>query len=310
VEIFHRLHVEGTGERAIGLAASQQRGLVHRLQLVAAGLSRGAIARRRDHGGLYLVLPRVYAVGHESLQPLARELAALLYLGHDAVISHLSAAMLWGLVDSPARVVQATIIGRDSRRRPGLETHRVDGLDPRDVRLRHGIPVTAPARTLLDVAGLGKGAVFERALSEARVLRLTSDRELSGAIARCPLRTGVAPARALLASERGTAALTRSDAERRLLAMIVAAGLPRPDVNAFLHGFEVDLLWREAKLVVEVDGHAFHGHRAAFERDRRRDQVLTAAGYRVIRVTWRQLEHEPLAVMARIAQALAVPPGR
>ncbi|MFZ0041498.1 MAG: DUF559 domain-containing protein [Solirubrobacteraceae bacterium] len=104
--------------------------------------------------------------------------------------------------------------------------------------------------------------------------------------------------------------MTRSKAERLLLALINEAELPRPMTNVRLHGYEVDFLWRAEKLVVEVDGHRFHGHRAAFERDRKRDQVLTAAGYRVIRVTWRQLEHEPVAVAVRIAQALAQPqPG-
>jgi very-short-patch-repair endonuclease len=97
---------------------------------------------------------------------------------------------------------------------------------------------------------------------------------------------------------------TRSEAERLLLAMVEDAQLPLPAVNVPLEGYEVDFFWRVEKLVVEVDGHGFHGHRAAFERDRRRDQRLVAAGYRVIRVTWRQLVGEPLALISRIAQAL------
>ncbi len=109
--------------------------------------------------------------------------------------------------------------------------------------------------------------------------------------------------RASLRGERPSS-LTRSDAERRLLALIGQAGLKKSETNVRLLGYEVDLLWRAQRLVVEVDGHAFHAHRAAFERDRARDQVLVAAGYRVIRVTWRQLEREPLAILARIAGAL------
>ena len=105
-----------------------------------------------------------------------------------------------------------------------------------------------------------------------------------------PLRSGVGPVRALLADERGPT-LTRSEAERRLLKLIAAAELPRPQVNTRVQGFEVDALWREQRLIVEVDGYVFHGPRPVFERDRRRDQVLIAAGYRVLRVTWRQLEH-------------------
>jgi very-short-patch-repair endonuclease len=90
-----------------------------------------------------------------------------------------------------------------------------------------------------------------------------------------------------------------------MLALLAAAQLPVPEVNTHLHGFEVDFLWRAQRLVVEFDGRQFHGHEAAFERDRRRDQVLLAAGYRVLRVTWRQLLDEPLAVAVRIGQALA-----
>ena len=121
------------------------------------------------------------------------------------------------------------------------------------------------------------------------------------ALDRAPGRSGTATLRALLNDEP---TLTRSEAERRLRRLIRDAGLPPPESNVRLLGFEVDFVWRAARLVVEVDGHAFHAHRAAFERDRERDQALVAAGFRVIRVTWRQLEREPLAVMARIAQAL------
>jgi very-short-patch-repair endonuclease len=118
---------------------------------------------------------------------------------------------------------------------------------------------------------------------------------------RAPGRSGTATLRALLEDEP---TFTRSEAERRLRRLILDGGLPPPETNVRLLGFEVDFVWPGAKLVVEVDGHAFHAHRAAFERDRERDQALVAAGYRVIRVTWRQLEREPLAVLARIAQAL------
>ena len=110
--------------------------------------------------------------------------------------------------------------------------------------------------------------------------------------------------RGLLDSEADPA-YTRSDGERRLLRLVREARLPPPVANVPLCGYKVDLLWPAQRLVVEVDGYPFHGHRAAFERDRRKDQALVAAGYRVIRVTGRQLRHEPYAVIARIAQALA-----
>jgi very-short-patch-repair endonuclease len=113
--------------------------------------------------------------------------------------------------------------------------------------------------------------------------------------------------RALLRVQSGPA-LTRSQAERRLLHVIRKAELPEPETNARLHGFEVDFYWPASGLVLEVDGYAFHGNRPAFEQDRKRDQALVAVGLRVIRVTWRQLVERPLAVVARIAQALLASP--
>jgi very-short-patch-repair endonuclease len=303
VEIFHVLRVRGTGDGAIGEAAAAQRGLVHRVQLQAAGRSPAAIRRAAATGRLYPVLPAVYAVGHPGLAPWARELAVMLHLRRDAVISHRSAAALWGLLPAISEPVQATVIGRDTRVRPGLVTYRVRGLDPADVRIRHFIPITAPARTLLDLSAAADDREFERAASEARVLRLVTDAELTAAAARCPLRTGAARLRSALEAHGGPAP-TRSEAERRLASLIERAQLPRPVFGVHLCGYEIDALWREARLVVEVDGLQFHGHQRAFERDRRRDQILVAAGYRVIRVTWRQITGEPIAVAARLAQAL------
>lgn len=133
--------------------------------------------------------------------------------------------------------------------------------------------------------------------------RMVTQREILTAIDRAPGRTGVGVLRQILARTSGPA-LTRSTAERRLLKLIREAQLPHPLTNSRTKGYELDFLWPEQRLVVEVDGRRFHGHRAAFERDRRRDATLVAAGYRVIRVTWRQITEEPLAVVASLAQAL------
>ena len=122
---------------------------------------------------------------------------------------------------------------------------------------------------------------------------------------RAPLRAGVARVRSVLAGELGLGRQrTRNDAERRLLALVAQAGLPQPIANARVLGMEVDLLWPAERVVVEFDGWAAHGHSAAFERDRRRGQVLSAAGYTVFRVTWRQLTEEPVAVAVRLARTL------
>jgi very-short-patch-repair endonuclease len=290
----------------VAQAAAAQRGLVTCAQLRTAGLSRDAVSWRRARGRLHLVLPGVYAAGHDALQPLAPELAALLSFERDVVVSHQSAAWIWGLVQTPPACVHVTVIGRNARSRDGVAVHRVSHLDPRDVRLRDGIPATAPARTLIDFAGGAALSQFERALSEARVLELVSDRQLTAAMARSPRRAGVALMRAAL--QEGGPRMTRSEGERRLLRLIRQAHLPGPETNVSMLGYELDFLWRAQRLVVEVDGYRFHGHRAAFERDRAKDQALVAAGYRVIRVTLRQLEYEPLAVLARIIQALSAGP--
>jgi very-short-patch-repair endonuclease len=145
---------------------------------------------------------------------------------------------------------------------------------------------------------------LERAVAEAERRRLASRSRLAALLARHTRRPGTRALRALVEAQERPA-FTRSEAEQRLLRLVRKARLPAPDVNASLHGFEVDFLWRDAALVLEVDGYAFHSGRAAFEQDRRRDAELAARGLTVIRVTWRQLADEPEAVVVRIGQALA-----
>jgi very-short-patch-repair endonuclease len=169
--------------------------------------------------------------------------------------------------------------------------------------------VTAPARALVDLAASAPDHEIERAIAEARVQNLVTDRELEQALERAPVRTGAAKLRAL-ASTDASRLWTRTEIERQLLRLLARAGLPTPETNARINGHEVDFLWRAQRLIVETDGYGAHGHQGAFERDRRRDQTHVASGYRVIRVTWRQLQREPLTVIASIAQALAAVPAR
>ncbi len=263
-------------------------------------------------GSLHRVLPSVLSLVHPVLEPLARETAALLYAGDDCVLSHGTAAALWGVAPAPP-FVALTVVGRGVEKQPGLRVHRVRTLDAGDVRMKHGFPVTAPARTIIDFAAAHPADAVARALNEARVLRLVTDAELTAALGRCPGRTGTRCVRQLLAAEHGPA-ITRSEAERRLERLVAEAQLPRPQCNVRVENHLVDVLWPLQRLVVEVDGYGFHGHRRAFENDRRRDQALAAAGYQVLRVTWRQLCDEPIAVATRLAQALAMatprPPQR
>jgi very-short-patch-repair endonuclease len=287
----------------IAALASRQYGVVSTRQLRAAGIGPGAIASRIRRHRLHRLHRGVYAVGHTALAPLAREMAAVLACGEGAAISHRSAAVLWELAQPSDGPMDVTV-PRGGRSRPGLRIHRGRSVGPRDVRTLRGIPVTSPARTLIDFAEVAPGRELERAVDEALVRRLSTRRALVAAVRRLNGHRGAARLRKLVEREEPPA-MTRSEAEERFLGLTRAAEIEAPQVNVRLHGHLVDFVWLRSALVVEVDGYRFHSSRAAFERDRRRDAELGAAGYRVIRVTWEQLREEPYCVVRRLAQALA-----
>jgi very-short-patch-repair endonuclease len=284
-----------------GLATRQKGPITHR-QLLAAGLRHSAIGRRAEAGALHRVFHGVYLVGHEALAPLARESAALLAVGDGAILSHESAALAWGILDDYSADVHVTVVARKLRSRAGLRIHRASTRPP--TRRRHGLLVTSPAQTLLDLAA-ADSPHLEHAFIEAHGRRLVSAPELATAIEQAGSRRGVRALRALIAANQ--TGFTKSKAEKKLRALLRAAGLPEPRTNVTLLGHMVDCLWPEQRLVVEFDGHGFHGHRRAFETDRRRDATLVANGYRVMRITWLQLTQEPYAVLANVASALARP---
>ena len=265
--------------------AARRHGVVAAADLAAAGLGRRAIERRLAEGRLRRLHRGVFLVGPLA-GPRTREMAAVLAVGHDAAISHRSAGALWEILPSAGEPVHVTTTRGHPRHRPGIRVHRTRSLQ---VSLNAGLPVTTPLRTLLDLAATTSARELERAVEEAQVRRLVTRDDLEQ----------------LPGSHRDEPSLTRSEAERRLLALVRAARLPRPHTNVRVGGHEVDFLWPEQRLIVEVDGFAFHHTRAAFERDRARDRALQAGGYLVVRVTWRQLVDEPEAVVAALAAALA-----
>ena len=229
-------------------------------------------------------------------------MAAVLACGRGAVLSHRSAGALWRLTSAEGDgVVHVSVMSSGTRRRRGIQVHRTSTLRRRDVTRVQGIPVTNVPRTLLDLATMLESATWERAFVEAQVRRLVHAQDMLDVLERHPRHAGAPLMRSVLATDP---ALTRSEAERRLLKMLRAARLPNAVVNSRVAGYEVDFLWPAERLIVEVDGYAFHSTRTAFERDRLRDADLQARGYRVIRVTWRQLVDESEAVLARLAQAL------
>jgi very-short-patch-repair endonuclease len=199
--------------------------------------------------------------------------------------------------------VHLLLSDREPGTRPGLRVHYTRQVDDSDRAVRHRIPVTSVVRTLLDIAATEPPRELARSVEAAQIRRLVGDGELERLLERAARQPG-APALRDLLQRHGAPVMTRSEAERRMLALVRAAGLPPSDVNVRVCGHEVDMLWRAERLIVEIDGFEYHRTREAFERDRLRDARLQAAGYRVMRVTWRQILEQPEAVVARVAQAL------
>jgi very-short-patch-repair endonuclease len=224
-------------------------------------------------------------------------MAAVLACGDGAVLSHLSAAELWGsrrpprqpqtaVEDGEREPIHVTVPSTAGKRmQTGIALHRSSTLTARDCTRREGIPVTRPARTLADLRPLLSPAQFNAAVREARFLRLPLGDAFDAA-------GGSAPAR------------TRTDLEHRMLALCRRHRLPQPEVNVKVDRFEVDFLWRTQRLIVEVDGWESHGTRSAFEADRVRDARLAVRGYEVVRFTWRQLTRDRAAVAKTISSLL------
>lgn len=296
--------VYGRVVERIAAIAGVQRGLVARDQLIAAAISRSAIGRLIASGHLHRVHRNAYAVGHLAPAPLAAETAALLAFGEVAVLSHLSAALLWEVVRVGDDRIHLTTTKQHRLGIDGVVVHRTSTLTPGDIRIHKNLPITSPARTLLDLADLLEGRDLERALDEALVKRLTSRAVVGRTVREMNGRRGAGRLQRAL-TRHALPQVTRSELEKRMHQLIRAASLAEPEVNARICGYEVDFLWRRQRLVVEVDGYQFHSSRPAFERDRAKANRLVAAGFAVMRVTWWQMAEEPYAVVARIAEALA-----
>jgi very-short-patch-repair endonuclease len=288
----------------VAVLAARQHGVITRAQLAALGLSDDAIRRRVCAGHLHRVHRSVYAVGHPRLTRHGRLLAAVVSYGDRAVASHRSAAVLWKLLPERGPRVDVTVPGGGGRgRRGAIIVHR-SALPAGDVTVRDGIPVTTPVRTLVDLADVLPRRALERAMDEAAYLRLDLR-----ALRPVPGRRGAGQLRRVLAGHAAGSTRTRSELEELLLDLCRRAGLPEPELNQTIEGYEADFIWREARLIVETDGWAAHGTRAAFEWDRRRDAEHTAAGWRVVRITIRRLEEEPEAVAEQLLHLLAARPA-
>jgi very-short-patch-repair endonuclease len=268
-------------------------------QLEAGGLSAAQIATRVRRGDLYRMFFRVYAVADPDLVPLCRETAAVLSLGDRAALGGLSATALWGLTPPPPQI--HVVVAGAPRARPGVRIRQVTRLNRADIRTARNVRVLSPARAIIDSAG---AIDVGRAIAEAMAKRILTPEELRAALGRAPANhPGAAVLRRYLRQDRPV--LTRSGKERKLRRLLQQARLPMPQSCAQLLGFEVDFYWPAHRLVVEVDTFGTHGSRRSFESDRKRDQLLAAkASITVLRLTDDQLDHEPMRVIATIAQAM------
>jgi hypothetical protein len=244
----------------------------------------------------------VYAVGHRALTRHGRWMAAVLAGDPGAVLRRRSAAALWGIREGdPARV---EIAAPGDHRRPGIAAQRIEL--PDDERDEHeGIRVTTPARTLLDLAAVLDEHQLARACERAEALRLGSPTSLAELLDRYPRRPGTPNLRRLIEEHRIVPTTTANDLERRFLTFLDANELPRPLVNESIDPHTTpDFRWTDHRLIVELDGFETHGTRAAFERDRARDRQLMAQGWRVARITKRQLDSDPDQLAAELGAML------
>lgn len=296
-------------DRAIGELARRQHGIVARWQLLAMGMGRGAIAGRVGRGALYEVYRGVYTVGCARISRKGRWMAAVLALGPAACLSHRSAAALWGLTTPGSRWPEVTVPRGRRGRRQGLRSHQCDLADD-EWEVVDGIPVTSPLRTVLDLAAVLSRRELERVLHELAVRGLTDRMSLWDLLERYPRRRGTALLRELLLSSQPEG-ITRNDFEEAFVALLDREGLPRPRLNADLalrgRFVEIDCLWEEQRVALELDSRGVHATPRNFESDRQRDRILLAEGWRTMRVTWRQLRDEPQEIAADLRMAFRAP---
>jgi predicted transcriptional regulator of viral defense system len=291
---------------AVAELAVAQWGVVSAAQLHALGVGRSGVTRRLQRGRLRRVHRGVYAVGGAVLPREGRLLAAVMACGPGAVLSHLSAAVHWNLLNYDAPQPHVTAPATRSGA-PGIRLHRTRSLDAQDTTSHHGIPITTVHRMLLDIAADVPARDLERALAQAERLELYDHRAIEGVIERSNGQRGTKRLAQAIADDPQ---FTRSELEARMRRLARKLGLPKPEFNATLDapdhpGIEVDCYFRAHRLVVETDGWDTHRTRQAFEADRAKDAALTAAGYTVVRFTWRQLRYDPETVAARLEAILA-----
>lgn len=267
-------------------------------QLLAAGVTKSAIAYRTRQKRLFRVHRGVYALGRPPSRPLERAAAAVLACGADAALSHSSALTLWGLAKRWGEPFHVAVPTR--HKRSGIVVHEITNLTRTDIRSHSGIRVTSPARALLDSAPALTTKRLRRAMADARRAGLIHPAALIDLLERNPSHLGGAPLRATMSDH----APTRSEFEDAFLVFCERHNLPRPRVNVTIAGYEADAYFPDAGLIVQLDGWDYHQDREVFEGDRLRDGDALIAGVPTFRVSWEQLSVRPAELAARLHAAL------
>jgi very-short-patch-repair endonuclease len=252
------------------------------------------------HRGVYST------VGRRLLTRNGRWMGAVLACGPGAFLSHFAAAALWGIRGGSKLEVTAP---RGRKPRKGIRMHWAD-LPDDETTTHHGIPTTTAPRTLLDLSAVVQRDEWRSALRQAEQLRLTDRLRLGDLVERYPRKPGVPIVRAVVEEARRDMAVVKSNLEERFQAFLLNAGLPMPATNVLIEDMEVDCVWPAERLVVELDSRTFHDVADAFETDRVRDRRLEAAGWRVVRITWRQLHATRADVEADLRLLLGLSPRR
>jgi predicted transcriptional regulator of viral defense system/very-short-patch-repair endonuclease len=289
-------------QQRLAVLAARQYGVVSSRQLVGLGYSRNAIRHAVATSRLHRAHRGVYAVGHSALSPHGRCLAAVLACGRGAVLSHESAGWLWGFLPRPPVRAEVTVPSR-GHRRGGIHTHHSISITSDERGELEEIPVTSAPRTLLDLAPSGPAKRLERAVERAERLGHLDLIDIDAILRR---RAGAPGAKRLFEALDiyRDPAFSRARSELLFLDLIKKARLPRPAINTYVCGHEVDAYWEEERFAVEVDGWGTHQTRVAFESDPLRQENLKLAGIDSIRITARRIEREPQHVAERLGRLL------
>jgi hypothetical protein len=288
-------------DSAIAEIAARQHGNITRRQLLDLGLGAQAIRYRVRTSRLHRIFTGVYAVGHRPLSPIARAAAAVLACGNTAALSHGSAATLWGIDARWHQPLEVT--ARSAHQHRGVKAHRSRTLSAAHVTKHFAITVTTPERTVFDLAGRYTDAKLARAVNEARRSGYLKLPALAQLLYGFPSHRATKRLKPFIEIQ-GHTAPTRSGFEDDFLKFTERYGLPRPETNVKIGGREVDALFREHKLIVELDSWEFHNDRDSFEDDRDRDVDALVARFETVRVTWERFTTEPDREAARLQSIL------